>query len=63
MPAKTLLEIAFEIMYDAKFDGESESEVRISKNAFQYALRVANPWGANRPAGGWPPEERIVMTP
>jgi hypothetical protein len=28
-PAKTLLETVFEIMYDAKFEGESESEVGI----------------------------------
>jgi hypothetical protein len=29
----------------------------------KYALRVANPRAADRPAGGWPPEGRIVMTP
>jgi hypothetical protein len=28
-----------------------------------YAFRVANPRAANRPAGGWLPEGRIVMTP
>jgi hypothetical protein len=26
-------------------------------------LRVANPQAADRPAGGWSPKERIVMTP
>ena len=62
-PAKTLLETAFEIMYVAKFDGESESELEFSKKCDPYTLRVVNPWGANRPAGGWPPEELIVMTP
>jgi hypothetical protein len=29
----------------------------------KYALRVANPRAADRPAGVWPPEERIIMTP
>jgi hypothetical protein len=26
-------------------------------------MRVANPWAADRPAGGWPPEGHIVITP
>jgi hypothetical protein len=29
----------------------------------KYALRVANPRAADRPACGWPPEGHIVMTP
>jgi hypothetical protein len=29
----------------------------------KYILRAANPWAADRPAWGWPPEERIDMTP
>jgi hypothetical protein len=27
-----------------------------------YALRVARPWAANRPAGCWPATGRIIMT-
>jgi hypothetical protein len=26
-----------------------------------YALRLANSWVADRPAGGWPPEGRIFV--
>jgi hypothetical protein len=29
----------------------------------KYALRAANPRAADRPAGGWPSEGRILMTP
>jgi hypothetical protein len=29
----------------------------------KYALRVANPRAPDKPARGWPPEVRIVMTP
>jgi hypothetical protein len=29
----------------------------------KYALRVASPRAADRPAGGWPPAGRIIMTP
>jgi hypothetical protein len=29
----------------------------------KYALRAADPRAADRPAGGWPPGGRIVMTP
>jgi hypothetical protein len=29
----------------------------------KYALRAANPRAADRPAGGWPLEGHIVMTP
>mgnify|MGYP006096400983 CR=1 FL=1 len=43
--------------------GNPNLRSEFQKNAFKYALRVADPWGANRPAGGWPPEERIIMTP
>jgi hypothetical protein len=43
---------------DAKFINLMEIAFAISK----YALRVANPRAADRPAGGWPPEWRIVMT-
>jgi hypothetical protein len=28
----------------------------------KYTLRAANP-RANRPAGGWPPKGRIIMSP
>jgi hypothetical protein len=28
----------------------------------KYALRVANPRVADRLAGGWPPEGRIIMS-
>ena len=34
-----------------------------SAKTTKYALRVANPRAADRLAGGWPPERRIVMTP
>jgi hypothetical protein len=34
----------------------------VTKNT-NYALRAARPWAADRPAGGWPPAGRIVMTP
>jgi hypothetical protein len=27
----------------------------------KYALKVANPQAADRPAGGWPPKARIIM--
>ena len=44
-PAQTLLEIAFEIMCDAKFDGESESEVGISKKCIQICPEGGQPLG------------------
>jgi hypothetical protein len=28
-----------------------------------YALRVARPWVADTPGGGWPPAGHIIMTP
>jgi hypothetical protein len=28
----------------------------------KYALRIADPWAADRLAGGWPSEGRIIMT-
>jgi hypothetical protein len=41
--------------------GQVHHQVQV-KNT-QHALRVANPRAADRPAGGWPPEGRIIMTP
>jgi hypothetical protein len=43
--------------------GNPNPRSEIQKNVSKYALRVANPWGADRPAGGWSPEELIVRTP
>jgi len=34
----------------------------VTKNT-KYALIVANPWAADRPASGWPLKGRKVMTP
>jgi hypothetical protein len=34
----------------------------ITKNT-NYVLRAARPQAADRPAGGWPPAGRIIMTP
>jgi hypothetical protein len=34
----------------------------VTKNT-KYALRVAKPRAADRPAWGWPPEERIILSP
>jgi hypothetical protein len=35
----------------------------VTKKNTKHALWAADPWAADRPAGGWPPEGRIVMTP
>ena len=43
--------------------GNPNLSSKFKKNASQYTLRVANPWGTNIPAGGWPHEELIVITP
>jgi hypothetical protein len=37
--------------------------VLIVTKTTKFTLRVINLWAANRSAGGWPPEGRIVMTP
>jgi hypothetical protein len=34
-----------------------------SPSVSKYARRAANPRAADRPAVGWPPEGRIIMTP
>ena len=45
MPAKTMLETVFEITYDAKFEGESESEVGISKKCIPICPEGGQPLG------------------
>jgi hypothetical protein len=35
----------------------------IARKTTEYALRVANPRVADRPATGWPPEGGIIITP
>jgi hypothetical protein len=38
------------------------TDLIVTKNT-KYAMRVASPQAADRSAGGWPPEGRIIMTP
>jgi hypothetical protein len=38
------------------------NHVNLTKNT-KYPLRAANPWVANRPAGGWSPSGHIIMIP
>jgi hypothetical protein len=38
-------------------------EVLFAPKNTNYALQVARPRAVDRPAGGWPPAGRIVMTP
>jgi hypothetical protein len=41
----------------------SQSRSVVVTENTKYALKVANPWAADRPAKGWPPEGHIITTP